>query len=91
MNDKDLKTISTFLSRFGVDEHTVENIDGSYTEPSYQVVTFTVEMFYDQDVAKFATFIRHIKALEAEEALRARNPTLQQAYDEYQLLLKLSK
>ena len=48
-------------------------------------------MFYDQDTTRFANHIRKINGQEAEAALRARNPTLQRAYDEYQLLLKLSK
>jgi hypothetical protein len=87
----DVKTIIAFLDRYGHSNYDVQLYDDSCTEPASKVISFTLEMFYDQDTTRFANHIRQILKHEAEEALRARNPTLQRAYDEYQLLLKLSK
>lgn len=87
----DVKTIIAFLDRYGHSDYNVQIYDDSYTEPTSKVISFTLEMFYDQDTTRFANHIRKINGQEAEAALRARNPTLQRAYDEYQLLLKLSK
>ena len=54
-------------------------------------VTMTTDFYTDQGVDRLIRFLDNIEAAEVEARLRAANPTLQKAYEEYQILLKLIK
>lgn len=53
-------------------------------------ITLTVD-FHHGGFNNFMDDMIHLHDIRKEEYLRHNNPTLQRAYDEYQILLKLSK
>lgn len=54
-------------------------------------ITVTADFYSSRGYQKFADDIRKLDDLEYEEYLRSKNPTLARAYEEYQILLKLSE
>lgn len=55
-----------------------------------RVITMTID-FPAVGLKHFAMDLTILRGLGEERDVRARNPTVQRAYEEYQLLLKLSK
>ena len=67
---------------------------GAYTAASMvgrQTITMTMNFHHRDGFDHFAKDLLLLEEIKDEEYVRQRNPTVQQAYEEYQLLLKLSK
>jgi hypothetical protein len=56
-----------------------------------QTITMTMNFHHRDGFDRFAKDLFLLEEAKDEEYLRRHNPTLQHAYEEYQLLLKLSK
>jgi hypothetical protein len=54
-------------------------------------LTLEAEFYSGHAFSHFANDLLRVHQLDVEEAIRADNPTVQRAWEEYQLLLKLSK
>ena len=72
-----------------------QNIYG-YARQSLQIIMgrhikMTASFFGERSLEQFADDLTRVAELDYEAHLRSRNPALQNAYEEYQILLKLMK
>lgn len=54
-------------------------------------INLSAQFYYSSYLSRFIRDLHRVQTLEDEEKIRASNPAVQQAWEEYQLLLKLSK
>ena len=79
------------------DSDIIDTIYGTYTSGGitktipYQRTVQVKMRFDDESLERFADDLIRIYKIEKEETIRNQNPAAKQAYEEYQLILKLIK
>lgn len=100
MNKPDYESLYDLFSRYGADlrisiDPDMQFVPGSSRQYSFagrnKSATINVRFCSTGTFDQFVEDIIHLSEIADEEHLRQSNPTLQRAYEDYQLLLKLSK
>lgn len=92
-DNRDLNEIYEYFRTFGANPKLELHMDSSGNAASLMFdarAELSVDL-YNYQTTYFANDIRRLRELTAEERLRKENPVLERAYEDYQILLKLSK